>query len=454
MKEAKGIVLNRMFVGDYLSANLGHEVINLYQADNGRNYLYLNATGNFVEEHQGRIGYMLLVKFVKMGVLEVLGMATGLHDVFNASIKIPDIYKANKEIIEDQKKYIAQEGSISYYDASISDIFNAAEQQNIFITYRADKVYIPKEKRIYIVFSQDYKEDSEFGTQDCIVAHLEGYRQAKASLKQYIYPEGAFSANGLKDKDIAEKRKDYQTLYSTIVSNQTIWAESNVKVTAELIKRLSNTRKVSLFDICQIQNSETAFSNALSYFMLQTEYRSLWRDFFKDCCNIQLTDNYTVSREEQATIEDKMPKYKKLNSGGRIDLLIRDKRSFIIIENKIKSDINSIESDDEGAQLERYWNYVNWLKDQKETERNSIYPIVLTPNYNSPKIEGPMKDKWKIVTYGQLYNYLTAKKETWRQDPNFEAFYNAIQRHTYANVNDYLYYEMQDKFIRRILDCK
>ena len=33
-KPPTGIVLNRMFVGDYLSSNLGHEVINLYQADN------------------------------------------------------------------------------------------------------------------------------------------------------------------------------------------------------------------------------------------------------------------------------------------------------------------------------------------------------------------------------------------------------------------------------------
>ncbi len=36
MTKAKGIVLNRMYVGDYLSSNLGHEVINLYQADNER----------------------------------------------------------------------------------------------------------------------------------------------------------------------------------------------------------------------------------------------------------------------------------------------------------------------------------------------------------------------------------------------------------------------------------
>ena len=41
-----GIVLNRMYVGEYLSDNIGHEVINLFKADNGRHYLYLNSRGN------------------------------------------------------------------------------------------------------------------------------------------------------------------------------------------------------------------------------------------------------------------------------------------------------------------------------------------------------------------------------------------------------------------------
>ena len=41
------IVINRMYVGDYLNENLGHEVINMYTDDNVKHYLYLNATGNF-----------------------------------------------------------------------------------------------------------------------------------------------------------------------------------------------------------------------------------------------------------------------------------------------------------------------------------------------------------------------------------------------------------------------
>ena len=45
------IVLNRMYVGKYIFNNLGHEIINMYAADNGNHYLYLNATGNFEKSH-------------------------------------------------------------------------------------------------------------------------------------------------------------------------------------------------------------------------------------------------------------------------------------------------------------------------------------------------------------------------------------------------------------------
>ena len=73
--EGKAIVINRMYVGDYLSSNLGHEVINMYTADNGNHYLYLNAYGNFSKEHTDKVGYMLLAKYYAEGVLEVIGKA-------------------------------------------------------------------------------------------------------------------------------------------------------------------------------------------------------------------------------------------------------------------------------------------------------------------------------------------------------------------------------------------
>ena len=78
MSEKKGIVLNRMYTGSYLSTNLGHEVINMFQADNGKHYLYLNARGNFDKKAGEKISDMLLVRYVGENRLEILAWASEL----------------------------------------------------------------------------------------------------------------------------------------------------------------------------------------------------------------------------------------------------------------------------------------------------------------------------------------------------------------------------------------
>ena len=109
-EERVGIVLNRMYVGDYLSTNLGHEVINMFQADNGGHYLYLNAYGNFGKEHYGKIGYMLLVKYHSENMFEIIGMAKGLTEVEGSNVaQHKDFKKIDENVCKAQKDYIEKE---------------------------------------------------------------------------------------------------------------------------------------------------------------------------------------------------------------------------------------------------------------------------------------------------------------------------------------------------------
>lgn len=447
-----GIVLNRMYVGDYLATNLGHEVINLYQADNGGNYIYLNSTGDFVKAHQGRVEYMLFVKYYGKGEVEVIGMAKGLKDIYDARNKPSDAYEKNPEILQSQIDFIRKEGGISYGGVSILDIFNGAEQQNVFITYKADKVYVPKEgKRLFICFHSDNPSTCPHAEGD-IVIELEGYQQAKASLKQYVYPEGTYKGD-LTKENVPQKQEDYLRILRGLIESTTLWEESNNRVDDELVQDNAINRPVSLFDICLIQNDENKFSNALSYFMLQPQYREMWQRFFEGY-GINLDEEYTITREEAAKITDNSHEFKGKASGGRIDLLIRDRKSLIVIENKIKSDINSVEEDNEELQLGRYWNYIDWLSKTKEPDRKIKYAFILTPNYNIPEIPEGMKGNYGIITYKEVYDFLTENRRLFDSDANFCAFHEAMFRHTHNNVNDYLYYEMQEKFFRRIQQFK
>ena len=504
--QGTGIVLNRMYVGDYLSSNLGHEIINLYKADNGGHYLYLNSTGDFVKAHQGKIDYMLMVKYFCKGEVEVIALATGLKDVYDASVdSSAEKFAENDKLFTQQLEYIKGQGGITYggdesgKGVSILDIFNASEQQNVFITYKANKVYRPlNEKRIFIRFQVDdqTKEEAKrihFNEPSHVVIELEGYKQAKASLKQYIYAEGTYSGDQNK-VDVEKKQRDYCQIVEKIIQNSDLWERKDVdnavkQVTSADINNFTS-REISLFDICKIQNSENDFSNALQYFM--EKYPAIWKAFFKQY-GIDLGDGYKVSREEDVKIKSTTNKNSKNNDGetdqksarreisGRIDLLIRDNKNqnIIVIENKIKSDINTIESDkkkEEQAieitqdsseqaeqsqtrtQLNRYVEYIKWLispadteKEEKKDAGKKPHYFILAPNYNIPS--DTMDDLYKVITYGDLYNFLKIRSAV-KEDPNFKAFFEAMHRHTHENVNDYLYYEMQEKFFNRIKQLK
>ena len=436
--KTKGIVLNRMYAGDYLSNNLGHEVINMFQADNGKHYLYLNAYGNFGKDHLGQIGYMLLVKYHSEGLLEVIGKAEGLTDVDGADAKLSQDYKSlNPNISQIQNEYIERE-NITYGGVPIRKIFNDAEQQNIFITYKATRLYKPT-KRIFI----------GYGVKADIV--LTGYKQAKTSLKTYVYPEGTFNVDQ-KRESIEEKKTDYRKLIG-LIEKKDLWDESNERINDDILKIKS--RDMSIFDICQIQNDENRFSYALAYFMTQPQYKKLWQNFFKQY-GVELSENYSVTREESAKIEDDKWNHAESQSGGRIDLLIRDEKNIIVIENKIKSDINAIASDgDDSTQLNRYVNYIKWCTqgDKPSSKRPDIgkkaHFFILTPNYNIPEIRDDMKKYYKTITYRDLYDFLKITSVV-KEDSNFKAFFEAMHRHTHDNVNDYLYYDMLEKFVRRI----
>ena len=437
-----GIVLNRMYVGDYLSTNLGHEVINLFKADNGNHYVYLNSTGNFASVHKGKIGYMLFVKYHKEDEMEVIGMATELEEVVGSDQSLGQNYKTlNKTIHAAQKEFIENEpdGGVKYGGVSILDIFNNAEQQSIFITYKAGKVYKPvKELRIFLRYGEN-AQNEVVGNNHYFA--LKSYNLPKTSLKSYIYPD-----------NLEAKNADYNNILDSLIKNTSLWTSKGIeKVNVE---NAQIQQDVSIFDICQIQNDENRFSYALAYFMMQKKYRELWQKFFSNH-GIDLSDNYTVTREESAKIEDDKWNHAEKPSGGRIDLLIRDEKNVVVIENKIKSDINTKESDkDDATQLNRYVNYVEWLIENCDGTKSKSHFLILTPKYNIPDVGEDMKKIYSIVTYHDLYHFLLENKSVFANDRNFVDFHNVMFRHTHNNVNDYLYYEMMEKFVHRIKQAR
>ena len=214
MSEKKGIVLNRMYTGSYLSSNLGHEVINMFQADNGKHYLYLNARGNFDKKTGEKISDMLLVRYVGENRLEILAWASeltpapGADKAYKKFEPQNEIRKSQGYIISSEERIeMKKEGfpedlfkgwdcdegkDISYGEANLIKIFEGSEQQNIYITYRAGKFRIPpKDKRLFLEFVNDTdfynpekKDTGQF--EDASIFYFSGYLLGKTTLHQFI----------------------------------------------------------------------------------------------------------------------------------------------------------------------------------------------------------------------------------------------------------------------------
>lgn len=525
-----GIVLNRMYTGSYLSSNLGHEVINMFQADNERYYLYLNAKGNFAAEGK-EVGTMLLVRGIGNGRIEVVGMAKNLKRFNSANCTLSrDLGVINEKVRNEQNVFL---NKIKYGKVSILDIFGEGGQQSIYISYwvKKDDFYTPKEGvRIIIEFppqkkkndqksnnkldaykKSDQKEVKEIeeGKKKIITVRLKGHNFSSTSLHQYILED--------KKNDLTCLREVCYNMKGDV--NPDYWESKNIKIDSS---EEGDKHEVSLFDICQIQNDENKFSNALSFFIMK--YKDLWETFLKEQLKKKFSieeevNIVSVAREEHAKVDK--TGWKDV-TGGRIDLLIRTENSYIIIENKIGSNIiqdkedknGEPENDENGnpimdqkkdekkktTQLERYYNYVEYIKWEEEKRLNEeksklteegeiakldaqigkiqrlrIIGFVLSPNYNQPE-EDELKiynrspnisqnpdnqevASFKKLSYKEIYEWLSGNAQNLLlqgkdYDANFKAFYDAMKKHKYEYENEALYEDMKNTFLARIKELE
>ena len=419
------IVLNRMYAGSYLDSHLGHEIINLFQADNGCFYLYLNPYGNLTNRSTEN-GVMLLTKIVNRYCHEVIGMATGLKI---ADGVVGPVHHTT-QLKSEQATYIKNQpqGDIRYGGASIIDLYNSNDQQEILVTYKAEKIVRPKDNsRIFIQY-KDCPQNKKISTADvdssCVVVDLSEFNASASSLRNFI--------------DDEKYAGDYQIIYDQIISNDSIWESKSVPKLN--LKVIPNCHGVSLFDICRIQNDENCISNALAWFMGQPQYQNLWKGFFDYINNnpISWSGNLKVEREVNA------------GNNGRIDILIKDDNNVLVIENKIKSDVIKA-SGNKASQLSRYYEYITKVPEYRGL--NKLF-ILLTPEYSMARLKEAENKNWIHITYKCMYDYLSRNQSVFRGDANFKAFYDVLLRHTYDTEGDFLYQEMVKKLLCRIAKLK
>ena len=61
--------------------------------------------------------------------------------------------------------------------------------------------------------------------------------------------------------------------------------------------------------------------------------------------------------------------------------------------------------------------------------------------------------RYEDITYKEVYNFLSCHREAFSDDLNFVSFYEAMERHTFETISEYMKHEMEDKFYTRIKEA-
>ena len=406
---SRTIILCKMYAGRYLDDNIGHEVINLFRADNGKNYVYINDDGRIAEKYNNTVSAVLLIRYVEVGVFEVIAKAEKLEQVLFRGKSIPEESAKQIEYVKDN--------NITYGGVYPYEVFGNSDAEKIVITFKADQLL--KVARPVFLVNKSAKVDS-FDTS----YHLSEKTFSRQSLRMYFTE--------------TDQHEDFNTLQSLLGDDKN-WEPSNSTKQVNLADSYELQQSNPFISIIKKEHDELTFSNLLAYVFEQN--RKVFCDFASTTLGINdFSTEFEVYRETKA----------------HIDLWIEDDNHVIVIENKIKSKINGekhdIYSDRVQSQLSSYYS-----KAKEDAPRKKICCYIFSPDYNLINLDKyETGEYYKLIKYSQIFDFYFKNAGRMLHVKYFTEFLDAIQMHanTIYNMN---YETMRTRFllkIKRLLESR
>ena len=396
------ILLNNLFNGEYIKEKVGGEIINMYQSDNDKYYIYVNPYGNINNKWDNRIKQILFIRSVGNRVVKVIGKAE-----IKQQISLNVIRKVGSGIDDSQRKYI-DDNKVTYGNIKIYEL---GSWSNHFVTFEAEGIYKAKTD-IYLTINdnQYYSSNSSF-----VLKNIRAINNQ--SQKLYIDPNN----------------ENYKTIEEDIIQNAEFW-EKNTVGKVNLSENNKNTE--SFLSIIRKENDELVNSNLLAHFLEND--KSFWSDFVENV--LEIGDENIINSTPKITRE----------SIGNIDLFIEVGDCAIVIENKIKSRI-SCQRNSDYSQLEKYVEKAEeHFTDQKSNislpSNRTLHFYLLRPDYNNE--DHDVFDKRKMYTeikYSKIYEVIKNRKS----DFHFDEFKRVVKKHS-AEYDNELFELMNERFIEQI----
>ena len=393
------IVINRMFTGDkYLNdsgnENIGHEIINLFRADDNEHYIYFCDSGKYNSNEYQLPKFSFQVKPAGEKLLEIVNVAE-----IDTEAEI-DVHK------------------ITYGEIELEKIFadNKKQEVETFVTFKASRIIKPLSPK-YIAYAGYTGQ-----IPDCLNCAF----KVNEHLRNYITPS----------------ENDYRILddfaqEAFVASN---WKEVDDKV--EISQAEYKEPMVTPGDIYGISNLELPYSNAFKFFI--EKYPQLLSGFCKHLQNIVQCDNL----DEICDYFTEHPNFqirKIKREWNNIDILIEvDERWVIVIENKIFSDLNG-KKENEITQLDKYERIIT--NENEYNAYNKIF-VLLLPDHNNINIDN--YTNWHKLFYSSVSSYLREFVKN-INDKQLEEFAEMVTRHS---DKDYNYSVMKRRFERALIKAK
>ena len=388
MDKERCILVIKMYNGDYLNegSNIGHEVINLFRADNGLHYIYCLPGGTIGVSKDGKVTDILLVQNVGNNTLKVLARINNI----SSDQHIAKHCKFSKEEIKQNVINYALEQNVTYNQKPISSIFVANK-------YKSEQD-ISSVNFTFEVESEQYREP----LLDIYLTSKTG--QYALSNTKFRQTEYITSAN----------KEDFRTLCA-LIDDDNIWQNED---TAPFVNnRTPNPDRYTFLTLCHKEYDELSYSNMLAYYFENNP--AILQDFVNKILGLPFKAPFSIKREYKHT-----------------DILIENADGAIILENKIKSGINGL-SEDGRNQLDKYVEEIS-----KQYGLENTYGFVLCPNYNIIKISNYKnaanqhliaryytKSKENVIPYTKLYDFFSIYKEN-VNDKYYEDFLKALPLHS------------------------
>lgn len=425
---------------------LGHEIINLFQDDNGHHYIYVVPWGLVGRDHTDKVGTIILARHIGNSQVEIIAKAKVKGEAF-PGVNQSRLGLKNKTNQQDENKFKELKkrkqvhgkfcNGISYGGIPITDIYHYFDEndiQQILVSYEVEDFRFSKpDEKTNQLLRLSYK------TNNIIENNLIPMKSnmAKTSLREFFANNVIIEKEMDEDKRIEKENKsdDYKTL-KELVNDSRYWeAEDNSKkINGSEYVRIEQ-RSNYLISIIGKEDSELVFSRLFCHFF---KNKQLLNSFITSVLNqygvLEVDDYFEVTQEED-----------------RIDIKIEDRKQTIIIENKIKSGINGQKEELSKAdnlpisQLSVYYN--NYHCD------NGHF-FIFVPDYNRKQIENKKKELscgqyYQVISYSALYSFFCDKQ--WDGMDYIDEFRNALFRHT-SEYPDTLREDTYRKFLERIIE--